>query len=90
MITSMVCLKRDVELFGNWESARAVSLMAQWSQCDPNVRECKPQEEIDAYLNNKMILTLENEQKYDPEAPTEEEMIVNYSKFHFYTFNPKV
>ena len=58
------CVKEPYELFGNFNSDAASTLMVVFERCDPAVQTCKPEAEIDKWMQFKYIITLENEKKF--------------------------
>ena len=52
-------------MFGNFDAAAASNLVVGFMLCDPESGlECKSLAEVNEWLGDKYIVTLENEQKF--------------------------
>ena len=59
------CLDEDAAMFGNFDAAAASNLVVGFMLCDPESGlECKSLAEVNEWLGDKYIVTLENEQKF--------------------------
>ena len=51
-------------MYGNYDTSTAKNLMIVFELCDRDTRsDCKTEEEIKAWMNNKYFIIIENEKK---------------------------
>ena len=61
------CIDDNLEVYGDYNSARAQHLSILFEKCNPSKRACKSPEEIRKFTTRKFILTLQNQKRFDLE-----------------------
>lgn len=60
----MKCIDEPYEIYGDFNTRTAASLMIVFEKCDPEQRSCKDNEAIEKWMQPMYILTVENEENY--------------------------
>ena len=54
----------EISIFGNWNTDYIKNLMVAFEKCDSNVRTCKSEAEINAWIKTKYIVTMTNTRSF--------------------------
>lgn len=58
------CIDEPYSILGDFNTDRAIALMTVIEKCNPEVRSCKSEAEIDAWLRGKYLFTYSNEKEF--------------------------
>ena len=60
-VPKMKCIAEPYEIYGDFNTNIANNLMATFTKCDPKVRSCKSNDEIEQWIDSKYLMIVENE-----------------------------
>ena len=87
---NLKCIDEPYEIFGDYETDSTSNLVIFFEKCDATVRTCKSDAEIEAWLDGKFILILENHVSFDPEQYTEGNRLKRESVLRWHPIDPRV
>ena len=69
------CIDQKIESMGTYNSDSAQKLQIGVVRCDPTVRQCKSEAEIDLWLKRKFIIVVTNNERFNPVVFTDERVV---------------
>ena len=85
------CFDENLKVFGTYNSMKAQNLAIQYTKCDVTKRlTCKTEEQINAFMRQKFILTLQNEQRFDLDEYKHDKKIVKESVLKYHPLSSQV
>lgn len=79
------CIREPYNIFGDFNTYGTASLMVIFEKCDPSVRTCKSEQEIEEWMKFKYIFTLENEKKFQTHVFDDEERVLQAAHTNWYS-----
>ena len=80
----LYCIDQKAIIHGDYQAADVSHLTIHLERCNPEVRECKTDDEITHWLRRKFIPTLINSERFDPNVYTKDKVV----KEGIFTWNP--